>query len=87
MSSLIKTRGSEIGQKVTEIVLEAAGVYAQPFVQDTYAHLEDGANEPLPAPEHLITSAGAYFNQRKTSIYAGSNEIQRNIMAQMILAG
>ena len=87
MSSLMKTRGSEIGQKVTEIVLEAAGVYAQPFVQDTYAHLEDGANEPLPAPEHLITSAGAYFNQRKTSIYAGSNEIQRNIMAQMILAG
>lgn len=87
MSSLMKTRGSEIGQKVTEIVLEAAGVYGQPFVQDTYAHYEGRSNEPLPAPEHLITSAGAYFNQRKTSIYAGSNEIQRNIMAQMILAG
>ena len=86
MSSLMKTRGSEIGQKVTEIVLEAAGVYAEPFVQDTYAHLEGRSNEPLPAPEHLITSAGAYFNNRKTSIYAGSNEIQRNIMAQMILA-
>ena len=43
-------------------------------------------NEPLPAPEHLITSAGSYFNNRKTSIYAGSNEIQRNIMAQMIMA-
>jgi alkylation response protein AidB-like acyl-CoA dehydrogenase len=86
MSSLMKTRGSEIGQKVTEVVLEAAGVYAVPFVQDTYAHLEGRSNEPLPAPEHLITSAGSYFNNRKTSIYAGSNEIQRNIMAQMIMA-
>ncbi len=86
MSSLMKTRGSEIGQKITEIVLEAAGVYANPFVQDTYAHIEGRSNEPLPAPEHLITSAGSYFNNRKTSIYAGSNEIQRNIMAQMILA-
>ena len=85
MSSLMKTRGSEIGQKVTEIVLEAAGVYGNPFVQDTYAHLEGRSNEPLPAPEHLITSAGSYFNNRKTSIYAGSNEIQRNIMAKAIL--
>lgn len=87
MSSLMKTRGSEIGQKVTEIVLEAAGVYGVPFVQDTYAHLEGRSNEQLPVPEHLLTSAGSYFNNRKTSIYAGSNEIQRNIMAQMILAG
>jgi alkylation response protein AidB-like acyl-CoA dehydrogenase len=86
MSSLMKTRGSEIGQKVTEVVLEAAGVYAQPFVQDVYAHLEGRSNEALPAPEHLIPASGAYFNNRKTSIYAGSNEIQRNIMAQMILA-
>jgi len=86
MSSLMKTRGSEIGQKVTELVLEAAGVYGGPFVQDTFGHLGDRSNEELPAPEHLIPAAGAYFNNRKTSIYAGSNEIQRNIMAQMILA-
>jgi alkylation response protein AidB-like acyl-CoA dehydrogenase len=86
MSSLMKTRGSEIGQKITELVLEAAGNYAFPFVQDTYAHLEGRSNEPLPAPEHLITSAGSYFNNRKTSIYAGSNEVQRNIIAQMIMA-
>ncbi len=86
MSSLMKTRGSEIGQDITELVLEVAGGYAHPFVQDPYAHLEDRSNEPLPAPEHLIPSAGSYFNNRKTSIYAGSNEIQRNIMAQMIMA-
>jgi alkylation response protein AidB-like acyl-CoA dehydrogenase len=86
MSSLMKTRGSEIGQKITELVLEAAGDQAFPFVQDTFAHLEGKSNEPLPAPEHLITAAGSYFNNRKTSIYAGSNEVQRNIMAQMILA-
>ncbi len=87
MSSLMKTRGSEIGQAVTELVLEAAGNYGHPFVQDTYAHLAEGANEDLPAPEHLITSAGSYFNNRKTSIYAGSNEVQRGIMAKMIMAG
>jgi len=86
MSSLMKTRGSEIGQKVTELVLEAAGVYGGPFVQDPFGHLEDRSNEDLPAPEHLFPAAGSYFNNRKTSIYAGSNEIQRNIMAQMILA-
>ncbi|MEZ5937443.1 MAG: acyl-CoA dehydrogenase family protein [Hyphomonadaceae bacterium] len=86
MSSLMKTRGSEIGQKITELVLEAAGNYGMPFVQDVYAHLDGRSNEPLPAPEHLIPSAGSYFNNRKTSIYAGSNEIQRNIMAQMIMA-
>jgi alkylation response protein AidB-like acyl-CoA dehydrogenase len=86
MSSLMKTRGSEIGQRVTELVLEAAGDQAFPFVQDVYAHLEGRSNEPLPAPDYLIPSAGSYFNNRKTSIYAGSNEIQRNIMAQMIMA-
>lgn len=86
MSSIMKTRGSEITQKVTELVLEAAGNYSAPFVQDTYAHLEGRSNEPLPAPEHLVTSAGSYFNNRKVSIYAGSNEIQRNIIAQMIMA-
>ncbi len=87
MSSLMKTRGSEIGQKVTELVMEVAGTYAFPFVQDVYAHLDGQTNEPLPAPEMHIPSAGSYFNNRKTSIYAGSNEIQRNIMAQMIMAG
>lgn len=86
MSSIMKARGSEIGQKVTELVLEAAGTYAFPFVQDVYAHLDTGSNDALPAPEHLISSAGSYFNNRKTSIYAGSNEIQRNIIAQMIMA-
>lgn len=86
MSSLMKTRGSEIGQRITEIVLEAAGNYAFPFVQDPYAHLDDNSNELLLAPEHLMSAAGSYFNNRKTSIYAGSNEIQRNIMAQMIMA-
>ncbi len=86
MSSLMKTRGSEIGQKVTELVLEAAGDQGFPFVQDVYAHIEGRTNEPLPVPDYLVPAAGAYFNNRKTSIYAGSNEVQRNIMAQMIMA-
>jgi hypothetical protein len=86
MSSLMKTRGSEIVQQVTEAVLQAAGVYGAPFVQDSFAHLEAGSNDSLPAPEHLITAANSYFNNRKVSIYAGSNEVQRNIIAQMIMA-
>ena len=86
MSSLMKTRGSEIVQEVTEAVLQAAGVYGSPFVQDSFAHLEAGSNATLPAPEHLITAANSYFNNRKVSIYAGSNEVQRNIIAQMIMA-
>jgi len=86
MSSLMKTRGSEILQKITEVVVEAAGTYAIPHVQDSYAHLEGRSNDPFPAPEHLATASNVYFNTRKVSIYAGSNEVQRNIMAQMIMA-
>jgi alkylation response protein AidB-like acyl-CoA dehydrogenase len=82
----MKTRGSEIGQKITEVVLEAAGDAAFPFVQDTFAQIDGRSNEPLLGDPEMIKSAGHYFNYRKTSIYAGSNEVQRNIMAQMILA-
>ncbi|MEM6625609.1 MAG: acyl-CoA dehydrogenase family protein [Pseudomonadota bacterium] len=84
-SSMLKCRGSEMQQAISEVVLEAVGGAAQPFVQDSWAHLREGANEPLPAPEYAITAAPSYFNYRKTSIYAGSNEVQRNIMAKMVL--
>jgi alkylation response protein AidB-like acyl-CoA dehydrogenase len=57
------------------------GTYAQPFVQDTFAM----SNEPRPGPDYAAPVAPAYFNYRKTSIYAGSNEIQRNIMSKLVL--
>lgn len=84
-SSMLKCKGSEVQQLITELAVDALGDAAQPFVQDTWAHLRDGSNENLPAPEHAIAVAPSYFNYRKASIYAGSNEIQRNIMAKMVL--
>ncbi len=80
-SSMLKCAGSETQQAITELALEAVGNYAAPFVQDTWA----ATNEPRPGPDYAGPAAPAYFNYRKASIYAGSNEIQRNIMAKLVL--
>jgi hypothetical protein len=77
-SSILKIRGTEILQRVSELALEAAGTYA--FV-DARAL---GDNEFI-GPDDARGAAGHYFNLRKTSIYGGSNEIQRNIIAKAIL--
>ena len=72
-------------QAVSELTLEAVGGYAAPFVQDTFALARVGANDSMGTPDYAAAAAPSYFNYRKTSIYAGSNEIQRNIMAKMVL--
>jgi alkylation response protein AidB-like acyl-CoA dehydrogenase len=84
-SSMLKCAGSEAQQAITELTLEAAGLYANPFVQDTVALADLGSNAKSPTPDYALTAAPSYFNYRKTSIYAGSNEIQRNIMAKAVL--
>jgi len=84
-SSMLKLEGSQMQQAITELALEAAGVYAQPFVEDTWAEIEGRTNAARAGPEYAATVAPMYFNYRKTSIYAGSNEIQHNIMAKMVL--
>lgn len=84
-SSMLKCEGSDTQQAITELILEATGAYAAPFVQDSFAVARDGANADLPMPQYAVPVAPSYFNYRKTSIYAGSNEIQRNIMAKMVL--
>jgi alkylation response protein AidB-like acyl-CoA dehydrogenase len=84
-SSMLKLEGSKAQQEITELALEAVGLYAPPFIEDTWAALRGGANEPRPGPDYAAPTAPMYFNYRKTSIYAGSNEIQHNIMAKMIL--
>ena len=74
--SMLKIRGTEIQQMLTELMMAAAGPLAQPF-----AALGD-------SPDFYLFTAGLaprYANFRKTSIYAGSNEIQRNIIAKMSL--
>ncbi|MEM7640722.1 MAG: acyl-CoA dehydrogenase family protein [Pseudomonadota bacterium] len=84
-SSMLKCAGSEAQQAITELSLEAVGGYAAPFVQDTFAVARAGANSDLATPDYAAPVAPSYFNYRKTSIYAGSNEIQRNIMSKMVL--
>lgn len=84
-SSMLKCAGSEAQQAISELSLEAVGGYAAPFVQDTFAIARAGANSDLATPDYAAPVAPSYFNYRKTSIYAGSNEIQRNIMSKMVL--
>jgi alkylation response protein AidB-like acyl-CoA dehydrogenase len=84
-SSMLKLEGSQAQQAITELALEAVGAYASPFIQDTWAELRGTTNAPRPGPDYAAPTAPMYFNYRKTSIYAGSNEIQHNIMAKMIL--
>ena len=81
-SSILKVKGTEIQQRLTELTLEAVGNYAQPYAR---GFPEDGSNEYPIGPDYSHHAAPLYFNMRKTSIYGGSNEIQRNIIAKMIL--
>jgi alkylation response protein AidB-like acyl-CoA dehydrogenase len=81
-SSLLKTRGTDVLQKITELAMETVGYYMAPFDHDVLAF---GSNEPPIGPEYAMSLAGKYFNTRKASIYGGSNEIQRGIMAKLIL--
>ena len=79
-SSMIKCRGSELQQLVSELAFEAAGTKQSPFQP-----LKWGSNEPPIGPEWAAGVGPRMYNYRKVSIYAGSNEIQRNIMAKLIL--
>ncbi|CAN5188338.1 acyl-CoA dehydrogenase family protein [soil metagenome] len=81
-SSILKIKGTEIQQRVTELALEAAGHYGAPFFR---GFPDDGDNAHPIGPEYTHRTAPTYFNVRKTSIYGGSNEIQRNIIAKMVL--
>jgi pimeloyl-CoA dehydrogenase large subunit len=79
-SSILKIKGSEIQQATTELLLEVVGPYAAPYQPE-----QEGWNEPPAGPEWAAPIAPTYFNYRKTSIYGGSNEIQKNIIAKAIL--
>ncbi|MYM34566.1 pimeloyl-CoA dehydrogenase large subunit [Duganella sp. FT94W] len=81
-ASLLKVRGTEIQQLLTELMVEALGPAALPF--DT-AYLDGKADHAVTGDDAGAPLAAYYFNYRKTSIYGGSNEIQKNIIAQMIL--
>src|SRR5216683_992418 len=77
-SSVLKIKGSEIQQATTEPLMEVIGRFAAPYVE----HGDDGSNE---AVDWTAQIAPSYFNNRKVSIYGGSNEIQRNIITKAVL--
>jgi alkylation response protein AidB-like acyl-CoA dehydrogenase len=80
--STLKIRGSEIQQRIAELAMEAVGEYAQPYQPGM---LFENTNETPVGPDHAPPAAPRYFNMRKTSIYGGSNEIQKNIVSKMVL--
>jgi alkylation response protein AidB-like acyl-CoA dehydrogenase len=79
-SSILKIRGSEIQQWATELLKDAAGPYA-----GLPADPAPPGNAPSIGPATAGANTGTYFNYRKVSIYGGSNEIQRNIIAKAFL--
>jgi pimeloyl-CoA dehydrogenase large subunit len=83
-SSILKIKGSEIQQRTTELALELAGPFALPY-HDLEDEIPDGANDLPEGFGWADTAAPTYFNMRKVTIYGGSNEIQRNIIAKMVL--
>lgn len=81
-SSMLKIKGTQLRQELTSLLRRAAGPDAMPFFPD---FLESGDNVPLEGPDHAPSSAPAYFNMRKLSIFGGTNEIQRSIISKAIL--
>ena len=81
-ASMLKVKGTDVQQAITELVFEALGYYALPYVKKA---MHEGWNEPPIGPDYAATQAPTYGNWRKASIYGGSTEVQKNIMAKMVL--
>lgn len=81
-SSMLKTQGGEAMQRIDELLLEVAGVYGGVEQPDAR---EPGSNIPPIGPEAMLIAMPRYLNNRAASIYGGSNEIQRDIIARLVL--
>ncbi len=83
IAGLLKIRGSEIQQRYAELMMLAAGPFALPLIQEA---MDAGWQGDFPGGEvGNAPLASTYFNLRKTTIYGGSNEVQRNIVSQTVL--
>ncbi|MFZ5549539.1 MAG: acyl-CoA dehydrogenase family protein [Pseudomonadota bacterium] len=89
IAGLLKIRGSEIQQRYTELMMQAAGPFAMPFIHEA---MEAGwqGDQALGGlwpggAAHCAPLSSTFFNFRKTTIYGGSNEVQRNIVSQTVL--
>ena len=81
-ASFLKIRGSELQQKISELTLEAVGYFG---LLKTNESQTEKSNEYFPGPEYATNTGADYLNLRKTTIYGGSNEIQKNILSKMVL--
>lgn len=81
-SSILKIVGTQIIQGIDELYVEAAAYYSMPYVPQQF---EDGFDGQHIGPDTAANSALTFFNNRKTSIYGGSNEIQTNIISKAVL--
>lgn len=82
IAGLLKIKGSEIQQRYTELMMLAAGPFAAPFIKEA---MEAGYQGDYVGAAYIAPLAASYFNMRKTTIYGGSNEVQRNIVSQTVL--
>ena len=81
-ASMLKIQGTETAQQVQQLAVELSGDYA---AVSQFAARQPGSNEAAIGPDIALTAVPRYFNGRAASIYGGSNEIQRNIIAKMVL--
>jgi alkylation response protein AidB-like acyl-CoA dehydrogenase len=81
-SSMLKIKATELSQQITEVALEAAAYYGQPYQPET---VESHGHIAGIGQDAALTTSAFYFNNRAASIYGGSNEIQRNIIAKAVL--
>ena len=81
-SSILKIVGTELAQSMDEMLVELAGYGCLPFLPEQY---EEGFEGEIFGPGNSASAALTYFNNRKLSIFGGSNEIQRNIISKAVL--
>lgn len=83
LSSLVKVVGTELSQKFNQLSLDAVGEQAIPFQPDA---LHPGAEAPYRGPDYALTAMAEYINNRASTIYGGTAEIQREIIAKHVLS-
>ena len=81
-SSILKLIGTEIQQAIDELNVELSAYYSLPYVREQFAYDFDGVKI---GPGQTAGSAGKFFNNRKSTIYGGSNEVQTNIICKAVL--
>jgi alkylation response protein AidB-like acyl-CoA dehydrogenase len=82
-SSILKLKGTELQQAATELLMEIAGVHAMPVQHELM--WEDSEGGEAIGPDWAATIGPDYFMTRAATIYGGSNEIQRNVIAKHLL--